>query len=498
MEKLKDIYKLFKSLPKSEKLNVQKIGNSTLGLDVYAVFINNRKPKRILVEGGIHAREWITCFLIFKLIEQALENDFDADFCFVPIVNPDGVGLALEGLNFDLLTSMQKQKLLKINKNSLDFSLWKANINGVDCNVNFNAWWGKGKNNVKKVASANYIGKKPNSEIEVKNMIELLNNFKPHLTLSYHSKGEVIFYGFDALNEKELARDEYFANRLSAITGYQPVKTVESVGGFSDYVSLTMRVPAFTIEVGCDEHPHPIKKHNLETIFKQNYFVLQACIDLLNEYEEKNSWKNWPCNLYLVCMFEFENKYLSQNKKLIAGMDEAGRGPLAGPVVCACVVMPLDENSIIEGVSDSKKLNEKTRNELYEKIIKTAIDYSVVFIDHKKIDEINILNATKLGMKTCVENLKTPVDVVLIDAVKLDLIYPSESIIKGDELSYSIACASILAKVERDRFMQAISSDYPEYLFYKHKGYPTKEHIELLKQYGACDIHRQSFLKNII
>lgn len=197
-------------------------------------------------------------------------------------------------------------------------------------------------------------------------------------------------------------------------------------------------------------------------------------------------------------MFEFENMHLQNGCKLIGGIDEAGRGPLAGPVVCACVIMPLDKKHIIEGVNDSKQLSPKKREELFEKIVETAIDYSVCFVDEKTIDQINILNATKQGMKTCVNNLKTKPDMILIDAVKLDLPYPSQSIIHGDALSYSIACASIVAKVSRDRYMTQIAQKYAVYDFEKHKGYPTKQHIEALRQYGACEIHRKTFVDKFV
>lgn len=195
-------------------------------------------------------------------------------------------------------------------------------------------------------------------------------------------------------------------------------------------------------------------------------------------------------------MLEYENKYLSLGNKFIAGVDEAGRGPLAGPVCVASVIMPLDENSIIEGVNDSKKLTEKKRKKLFEQIVNKAFAFSVEFIDEKIIDEINILNATKKGMINAINNLSVKPDVVLIDAVKLDVNVKTESIIKGDALSYSIACASILAKVSRDRLMLEMDNKYPNYNFKKHKGYGTKEHIANLKKFGACEIHRQTFIKN--
>lgn len=195
-------------------------------------------------------------------------------------------------------------------------------------------------------------------------------------------------------------------------------------------------------------------------------------------------------------MLEYEYKYLSLGNKFIAGVDEAGRGPLAGPVCVASVIMPLDKNSIIEGVNDSKKLTEKKREKLFDQIVNKAFAFSVEFIDEKIIDEINILNATKKGMINAINNLSVKPDVVLIDAVKLDVNVKTESIIKGDALSYSIACASILAKVSRDRLMLEMDDKYPNYNFKKHKGYGTKEHIANLKKFGACEIHRQTFIKN--
>lgn len=194
-------------------------------------------------------------------------------------------------------------------------------------------------------------------------------------------------------------------------------------------------------------------------------------------------------------MLDYERKYKNM---IVAGIDEAGRGPLAGPVVCACVIMPLEKDKIIEGINDSKKLSPSKREKLYDQILKTALDYSIVEIDEKIIDEINILNATKLGMKKSLENLKIKPDIVLIDAVKIESDIKQENIIKGDALSYNIASASILAKVYRDRLMIELSKKYPQYNFAKHKGYGTKEHIEALKLYGKCPIHRNSFIKNFI
>ena len=178
----------------------------------------------------------------------------------------------------------------------------------------------------------------------------------------------------------------------------------------------------------------------------------------------------------------------------IAGIDEAGRGPLAGPVVCACCIMPMDH--MIEGVMDSKKISENRREKLYETIVKTALDYSVSVVENEEIDEINILNATKKGMFECILKLKIPPEVVLIDAVKIACDYKVMPIIKGDAKSYNIAAASIIAKVTRDRIMRRYDGIYLDYGFAKNKGYGTGEHIEAIKKYGLTQIHRRTFVKN--
>ena len=188
----------------------------------------------------------------------------------------------------------------------------------------------------------------------------------------------------------------------------------------------------------------------------------------------------------------------SKGFKNICGIDEAGRGPLAGPVVIAGVIMP--EDSMIEGVNDSKKVSEKKRELLYDKIIEEAISYSVAIIGQDIIDDINILNATKTGVTKVVEGLDIKPNLIIIDALEhIDTKgIPYESIIKGDAKCYSIAAASILAKVTRDRIMREWDSVYPQYGFAKHKGYGTAQHIANIKEYGLCPIHRRSFTKNFV
>lgn len=195
-------------------------------------------------------------------------------------------------------------------------------------------------------------------------------------------------------------------------------------------------------------------------------------------------------------MLDYENRY--KKNVLIAGLDEVGRGCLAGPVVCAAVIMPLEKELIIDGINDSKKLTAKERERLDKLILEKAIAYSISIIDKETIDEINILEATKLGMKNAVENLKIKPNILLIDAVKIESDIKQENIIKGDEKSYNIACASIIAKVYRDNYMKQISLKYPLYNFAQNKGYGTREHIECLLKNGPCQIHRKTFISKIL
>lgn len=192
----------------------------------------------------------------------------------------------------------------------------------------------------------------------------------------------------------------------------------------------------------------------------------------------------------------YEREYLKLGCKYICGIDEVGRGCLFGPVTAAAVIMPLSlENNkdIINGIEDSKKLTAKKREEFSKKIIEKSISYSIYSISEKTIDEINILNATKLAMINAVKNLKIKPDILFIDALKIDIDIKQISIIKGDLKSYSIGCASILAKVCRDEIMSNLPEEYQKYKISKNKGYGTKEHLEAIKKYGPSNMHRFSF-----
>ena len=201
---------------------------------------------------------------------------------------------------------------------------------------------------------------------------------------------------------------------------------------------------------------------------------------------------------------QFERALQAKGYRYIVGVDEVGRGPLAGPVVCAAVVMPLEDAELIVGVDDSKKLSAKKREQLAEEIKKKAIAYTMVEMSEKIIDEINILEATKLGMKQAIETLALPEElnarpeIVLTDGnMTLDIALPQRSVVHGDALSYSIGAASIIAKVYRDHLMDEYAKEYPMYAFEKNKGYGTAAHIQGIKEHGLCPIHRRTFTKKL-
>ena len=195
--------------------------------------------------------------------------------------------------------------------------------------------------------------------------------------------------------------------------------------------------------------------------------------------------------------YEYEKQALAEGYKVVCGVDEAGRGPLCGPVCAAAVILPVDCE--IEGINDSKKLSEKKRDMLYDIIKEKAVAYSVVMVDAKTIDEINILQATFKAMREAVDGLSVKPDIALIDGNgKPGLSIEERTLIKGDAKSISVAAASILAKVTRDRYCLEMDEKYPEYQFAKHKGYGTKLHYEMIEKYGVAPIHRRSFLKKVL
>ena len=195
-------------------------------------------------------------------------------------------------------------------------------------------------------------------------------------------------------------------------------------------------------------------------------------------------------------LWKYEHEAFAEGFEVVCGVDEAGRGPLAGPVCAAAVILPPD--CVIEGLNDSKKLTDKKRRALFDIITEKAVSYGIAFASHEEIDEINILQATYLAMERAMGQLSKKPDLALIDGNRArDFGLPVRTIVKGDSLSASIAAASILAKVTRDRYMEEMDEKYPQYGFAIHKGYGTKRHYEAIKAYGLSEIHRRTFLKNL-
>ena len=251
----------------------------------------------------------------------------------------------------------------------------------------------------------------------------------------------------------------------------------------------------------------PIKYKDIYEIGTNFYY--EDDIDIINGYRVLNLSKslellkieNKPKNkslvkkldLYIKSLdnYKYERELISNGIKLIAGVDEVGRGPLVGPVVTACVILPL--NYKLEGLTDSKKISEKNREKYYDIIMKDALGVGIGIVSEKEIDEINIYEATKKAMKEAISNCTIKPEHVLIDAMKLDIDIPTTSIIKGDLLSLSISAASIIAKVTRDRMMIELDKKYPQYNFKNNKGYPTKDHLEAIKNFGILKEHRKSY-----
>ncbi len=267
------------------------IGTSELGQRIPYIFLGDKSAKQMIVQGSIHAREHLTALLVVYLAKYLLKNKDKkllGGIYFVPMVNPDGVRLCQEGVGF-LKNKQRKSNLIAINRGNTDFSLWKANVNGVDLNVNFDADWAKGKNNVFTKSSENFVGKTPFSESESIALKEFTQKIKPIVTLSYHLKGEIIFWQFDQ-NPRNEFRDRKFARALAKETGYQLVEKNQSCGGYKDWCISKLKIPSFTIEVGDDKYSHPFPYHQFEKIFEQNKDIprklLNSVIMYFNRLEQ--------------------------------------------------------------------------------------------------------------------------------------------------------------------------------------------------------------------
>lgn len=285
--KLTDLYEKMEQLQNNENIEFGILGSSALGLPVYLVHIGKKEGDQIIVEAGIHAREYITTLVAVEQIKHLSQMFLDFGIYFVMCANPDGAGLVLDGRHFSCPGGELMKKLISINKSD-NFEMWKANINCVDCNVNFDALWGHGKSNIRQPAGANFIGFNPNSEIEVQNLIELTRQIKPVLTLSYHTKGNVIYYGFEVLTKNQIKRDLFIAKQLAKINGFKPIKTYKSTGGYSDFVSQNFGVPSFTVEFGKDSLKHPIGQQYLDELLKNNLEIPLICHRALKKWETNN------------------------------------------------------------------------------------------------------------------------------------------------------------------------------------------------------------------
>lgn len=279
---INEIYDQIYSLAGLPGVDFFTVGYSLLSQPVYGVHIGNYSGNQLLIEGAIHAREYITALLIVDLVKYLYDKPIDGGIYFIPMVNPDGVQLVLEGTK-GLKCEKQAEFLTNVNDGNTDFSQWKADANAVDLNVNFDALWGGGSQNVFCPAPGNFVGYYPNSEREVNNLINFTLKNQPNATISYHTKGEVIYYGFEVLDQNQLARDLNIAEAIRDVTGYQIIKTENSTGGYSDWVSLNLGVPAYSIEVGESALPHPIGLDQLPKIFEQNKDVPLTVLNKLNQ-----------------------------------------------------------------------------------------------------------------------------------------------------------------------------------------------------------------------
>lgn len=264
------------------------IGTSLLGRNIYAFHIGDYGPNQMIVEGAIHAREYVAGLAVINQIKYTNKIGVSSGgIYFVPFVNPDGVALVLDGIDSVNCPKLQNY-IMVINDNSIDFSQWKANAYGVDLNVNFDALWGGGEQNIFCPSPSNFVGFFPNSEKEALVLIAFANMVKPIVTLSYHTKGEVIFYGFETLSQDKIARDKMIAEYIQSINGYVPIKTENSTGGFSDWISQEFEVPAFTIEVGSYTLPTPIPESALDEISLRNNPVAIKTLQYVIDYNNKS------------------------------------------------------------------------------------------------------------------------------------------------------------------------------------------------------------------
>ncbi len=263
-------------------------GKSVLGKNILATHLGDYSGAQILIQAGIHAREYITSLLLVEQVRYLHNNDLvkNGGIYFIFLVNPDGAEIVLDGIN-SVDCEITRNYLIMANNNSQNFSQYKANINLVDLNTNFDADWGGGAQNVFCPNTENFVGFYPNSEREVQSLINFTLRTKPLLTISYHTKGNVIYYGFENESSENIARDQSIGETLSELTGYPLIFTENSTGGYKDWCIDTLKIPAYTIEVGDANLTHPLGVETLPEIFERNKDVPLVALDEAKKYAEE-------------------------------------------------------------------------------------------------------------------------------------------------------------------------------------------------------------------
>lgn len=269
-------------------LELFNAGKSVLGKNILATHVGDYKGTQILIQAGIHAREYITTLLLVEMARNLYVNDLvhDGGIYFVFLTNPDGAEVVLDGID-SVKCDITRNYLISANGGSMDFSQYKANINLVDLNTNFNANWGGGSQNVFCPSTEDFVGFYPESEREVNSLINFTLQTRPQLTISYHSKGNVVYYGFENMSQENLVRDQSIGESLSELTGYPLVFTENSTGGYKDWCVNTLKIPAYTIEVGDESLPHPIGEENLPEIYARNKDVPLLALEKAKEYSNQ-------------------------------------------------------------------------------------------------------------------------------------------------------------------------------------------------------------------
>ena len=308
---------------------------------------------------------------------------------------------------------------------------------------------------------------------------------------------------FKELEKLDLPKDKYIVISGASLVVQDIIDETDDIDltcskEFYDKLDWPTRIGAFGVEIkykDCFEIGCNLPEYqNVVLINSYRFLSLEDCLEIkkrLNRSKDKKLIKDLELKVCLKDNYYFERKLREKGINFIAGVDEVGRGPLVGPVVAACVVLPEQFN--LDGLTDSKKLSEKKREYFYDEIMRQALGVGVGIVREKVIDEVNIYEATKLAMKEAINNCSCKIDHVLIDAMKLDIDIPTTSIIKGDLKSITISAASVIAKVTRDRMLDELDLKYPMYDFKNNKGYPTKKHLEAIKEYGILDEHRKSY-----